>query len=348
MMGHVSQPPDLSMLPENERPAVARALSKKPKDRWPNCRTFIETLKPDKPSATVTYRQEDAIPEGQRRKLLLIAISLMVLVIGGTAIGKFWPRSNQNASDDENSNTGEQQASKSSNPTGKSGDPEQETGPVAPQAPTWALEFDGVDDVVRTHYLYRGIYPVTFEAVLTPGPSLRGPIVGSVLLGEKRGTGRGIGLALGREGRLAMLVKNNEHQWNAVAESPVLPNQRIHVAGRYEPRSRRLDLFLNGVLQAGAGPTEEFGSTRAPVLIGDDYSRMPGPDRAFEGRIEWVRISNSLRKFGNKPVSLLPPQPDADTALLVDFTKVEKHPPVVVPSGGDVVIDGPRWVQVKP
>jgi hypothetical protein len=145
-----------------------------------------------------------------------------------------------------------------------------------------------------------------------------------------------------------MLVKNNEHQWNAVAQSPVLPNQRIHVAGRYDPHSRRLDLFLNGVLQGGAGPTEEIGSARAPVLLGDDYSRAPGPRRSFLGRIEWVRISNPLRKFGNKPGSFLPPQPDADTALLLDFTKGEKHPPVVVPSGGDVVIDGPRWVQAKP
>jgi hypothetical protein len=34
------------MLPEAERPAVARALAKKPAERWPNCRAFVEALLP--------------------------------------------------------------------------------------------------------------------------------------------------------------------------------------------------------------------------------------------------------------------------------------------------------------
>lgn len=44
MMGHYQNPPDLSMLPEEERTTVARALSKRPEDRWPDCRTFVEEL----------------------------------------------------------------------------------------------------------------------------------------------------------------------------------------------------------------------------------------------------------------------------------------------------------------
>jgi tetratricopeptide (TPR) repeat protein len=44
MAGHVLQPPDLTMLPERERPAVARALAKDPEKRWPNCRQFVEAL----------------------------------------------------------------------------------------------------------------------------------------------------------------------------------------------------------------------------------------------------------------------------------------------------------------
>jgi formylglycine-generating enzyme required for sulfatase activity len=42
--GHLLDPPDLSMLPEAERPAVARALAKKPEDRWPSCSAFVENL----------------------------------------------------------------------------------------------------------------------------------------------------------------------------------------------------------------------------------------------------------------------------------------------------------------
>jgi formylglycine-generating enzyme required for sulfatase activity len=44
MAGHLTRPPDLSMLPEAERPAVARALAKKPEERWPSCRAFVEAL----------------------------------------------------------------------------------------------------------------------------------------------------------------------------------------------------------------------------------------------------------------------------------------------------------------
>jgi hypothetical protein len=42
--GHLHQAPDLSMLPETERPAVARALAKQPAQRWPSCRAFVEAL----------------------------------------------------------------------------------------------------------------------------------------------------------------------------------------------------------------------------------------------------------------------------------------------------------------
>jgi formylglycine-generating enzyme required for sulfatase activity len=44
MYGHVHEPPDLTMLPEAERPAVARALSKAPEQRWPSCAAFAAAL----------------------------------------------------------------------------------------------------------------------------------------------------------------------------------------------------------------------------------------------------------------------------------------------------------------
>jgi serine/threonine protein kinase len=42
--GHLLNPPDLEMLPEAERPVVARALAKEPAERWPSCRAFVEAL----------------------------------------------------------------------------------------------------------------------------------------------------------------------------------------------------------------------------------------------------------------------------------------------------------------
>jgi hypothetical protein len=44
MAGHLQGTPDLTMLPEAERPAVLRALAKEPRERWPSCRAFVETL----------------------------------------------------------------------------------------------------------------------------------------------------------------------------------------------------------------------------------------------------------------------------------------------------------------
>jgi hypothetical protein len=41
---HMTEPPDLSMLPEGDRPIVARALAKEPDDRWPSCVAFIRSL----------------------------------------------------------------------------------------------------------------------------------------------------------------------------------------------------------------------------------------------------------------------------------------------------------------
>ena len=44
LYAHVHRPPDLSGLPEEERAVVARALAKRPEDRWPSCREFVRRL----------------------------------------------------------------------------------------------------------------------------------------------------------------------------------------------------------------------------------------------------------------------------------------------------------------
>ena len=45
MAGHLHHAPDLTMLPEAERPVVARALAKEPAGRWPSCRAFVAALR---------------------------------------------------------------------------------------------------------------------------------------------------------------------------------------------------------------------------------------------------------------------------------------------------------------
>ncbi len=41
---HMTEEPDLSMLPEGDRAAVLRAMAKNPEERWPNCVQFIRAL----------------------------------------------------------------------------------------------------------------------------------------------------------------------------------------------------------------------------------------------------------------------------------------------------------------
>ena len=74
MAGHLLEPPDLTMLPEGEREAAARALAKEPRDRWGSCRAFVEALSlgvptqdrvaptagPTGPSARGTFRPGEA------------------------------------------------------------------------------------------------------------------------------------------------------------------------------------------------------------------------------------------------------------------------------------------------
>jgi hypothetical protein len=50
---HLADPPDLSMLPETDRPIVGRALSKKPDDRFPSCLAFVNALRPASASRAV-------------------------------------------------------------------------------------------------------------------------------------------------------------------------------------------------------------------------------------------------------------------------------------------------------
>ncbi len=45
MAGHLLEPPDLTMLPEGEREATARALAKEPRDRWGSCRALVDALR---------------------------------------------------------------------------------------------------------------------------------------------------------------------------------------------------------------------------------------------------------------------------------------------------------------
>ena len=57
MVGHLLEPPDLTMLPEREREAAARALAKEPRDRWGSCRAFVDALRRESPPRIASPRR---------------------------------------------------------------------------------------------------------------------------------------------------------------------------------------------------------------------------------------------------------------------------------------------------
>jgi serine/threonine protein kinase len=91
MSGHLTQAPDLTMLPEAERPAVARALAKKPEERWDSCRDFADAIgavipagrgrrpppaMPAPPSAEALFQHPTT---GRRRRPLLVGLGASAL-----------------------------------------------------------------------------------------------------------------------------------------------------------------------------------------------------------------------------------------------------------------------------
>jgi hypothetical protein len=72
---HLADPPDLSMLPEADRPIVTRALAKKPDDRFPSCLAFVNALKPQSSGSTASIDIGDsAVADLGRRSKPVIEV----------------------------------------------------------------------------------------------------------------------------------------------------------------------------------------------------------------------------------------------------------------------------------
>jgi hypothetical protein len=87
-IGHLKRKPDLSMLPAAERPAVARALAKRPEDRWPSCSAFVAALRgtseaAEPPAEIAPTRRRRAVRLGIGGLLVATAIALAVTVVRG-------------------------------------------------------------------------------------------------------------------------------------------------------------------------------------------------------------------------------------------------------------------------
>ncbi len=91
LMGHFREAPDLTMLPKDERPAVARALAKRPAERWADCRTFVDAIA--RPRAARGRRGLDSrdfpAPPTARLRPILFPIGLLALAALAALIATF-------------------------------------------------------------------------------------------------------------------------------------------------------------------------------------------------------------------------------------------------------------------
>ena len=83
MEGHRNREPDLSRLPANERRIVARALAKKPKDRWESCSEFVRELgsaqvAPSESPATNPAPSPTNIGRGTKVAFAVILLALVI------------------------------------------------------------------------------------------------------------------------------------------------------------------------------------------------------------------------------------------------------------------------------
>ncbi len=96
MDGHLSLPPDLTMLPERERPAVARALAKDPRERWPDCSGFVAALEEARatPRAAMAGPGPARVPGvGRlRRRVPAVAVAAGLLAASALVLAPVPPR----------------------------------------------------------------------------------------------------------------------------------------------------------------------------------------------------------------------------------------------------------------
>jgi serine/threonine protein kinase len=87
MQQHLKEDPDLRALPESERPVVARALSKDPARRFPNCMAFLRALYAARPHARVIKASGADGCSGGNKKSKTMAETMEDMLLEGDGSG---------------------------------------------------------------------------------------------------------------------------------------------------------------------------------------------------------------------------------------------------------------------
>jgi serine/threonine protein kinase len=86
MNGHLNHAPDLSRIPPAQRPILERALEKNPRDRWPTCKAFVDTLA----AAPATAMTVPVPAEAEYRGRKQLGIVVLLVLLGLVAMAVVW------------------------------------------------------------------------------------------------------------------------------------------------------------------------------------------------------------------------------------------------------------------
>ncbi|MCI0380487.1 MAG: protein kinase [Gemmataceae bacterium] len=289
MAGHLRKAPDLSMLPAYEQPAAARALAKKPGERWPTCRAFVEELE----------RGGGTMPRHWRRRTF-IAASLVLSLVAATLF-RFWPvderGTNQSKGNDDNQ--------------------------TAPEKERSYFVFNGKSRIV-TRLERSGL--VTLEAWVNPGATEDASledrvkfIIGSDHPGK---SGIGVGLEYRDRGTKALLIGQilPPRGRNVETTESVPLNQWSHVAAVFGEHETRL--YLNG--KQGCKDEGTENNRGKCFVIGHAGPDNPSKSAYFVGLMRDIRISHGERYSDTfTPRRML--TPDDVTMLLLQPEHVAKE-----------------------
>jgi serine/threonine protein kinase len=303
--GHLSRPPDLTMLPAEERAVVGRALAKEPQERWPNCSAFVEAL-------ATGYDQTMLLPRRSRRGLIVVGLLSLLLVAAVTFVVA-WRRTPEPSSRPRSA----QETVSLPPPPVVMTQRQPPTYRAMPASSNQVFVFNGRSRIVTSVVRFA---PVTLEAWVWPEPETPGRperyIIGSDIAGRS-----GIGLGFCYQGSPRLPVLGVQLLPAPVARD-IGTNQALpllkwsHVAAAIG--TDKTVVFFNGrVVKQGAGSKNEGGT---PFVVGN--AGKNNPQHYFVGRMRTVRVSRGQR-YAN---DFTPPQafePDDDAVFIYDPARTE-------------------------
>lgn len=203
------------------------------------------------------------------------------------------------------------------------------------EVPSTALDFDGrTQHVTIPSIRYDGSHPITLEAFVTPD-ELRNTIIGDT-------QAAGIALNIARQ-TYTLIASYGANYGRAKADSSAFRLLRVHVAGTFD--GKILNVFVDGKLEKTGRLNGQFKMSEFPMTIGASPSPdEPGIDQPFDGVIDDIRISNTIRYTEDFDV---PTVLEADESTMALFHFDERQGQTLTDSSGNKnhgEIRGAQWV----